>query len=437
MQKSRIYLILLLLMPIIVMGQEYKFTGVIVNSETDIPIENVSLKILNSTSGTTTTNGGKFELIVSKLPVFVEITCIGYQNLSIEINKSESEPIEIVLQPVAMQLEGITVSVKKAMPVFSDQNYTVLDYEIMGDDLLLLVYKYKFERSNLLLITRWGDTLAQTGLPEIPPLKLYKDPLGNVHYFSGKGNAYQCYFDKEGKKLSFIHNFSVEKVQKTFGDIKFEMNKKLFFQENTPEGFSSQIGYFSKEDGKKYLQFENNQKEAKAYYSDLKSFLEPTRPGDVNSMGAKMQAFELFYKPRNNAVMIKAGNDRIVVFDFISDTLELLNSDWKILAASAISFHKEVKENLITTIATSFSGNQWEWKSTIYADEYTGKVYVSFEKQGRIKLCNIDLYSGKIIAEYVLPVLFVEKINIYKGEAFFRYKEIGESEKWKLYKMRL
>ena len=73
----------------------------------------------------------------------------------------------------------------------------------------------------------------------------------------------------------------------------------------------------------------------------------------------------------------------------------------------------------------------------MYSDNFTGKVYTDFERQGRLKLCEIDLESGIILSEYVLPVLFVQKIIVYKGEAFFMYKQIGEGEKWRLYKMKI
>ena len=73
----------------------------------------------------------------------------------------------------------------------------------------------------------------------------------------------------------------------------------------------------------------------------------------------------------------------------------------------------------------------------MYTDNYTGRIYTGFERKGRTKLCRIDLFTGLIDGSYELPVLFAEKIIIYKGEAFFRYKPTGEAEKWRLYKMKL
>jgi hypothetical protein len=437
MKNQVLYLIFLFIIPVFASSQQFILQGTVVNSETDFPVENVNLKVLNTVFGTATNKDGRFEVVVPILPAVIEVTCIGFEPLSIEITKFISTLVKISLYPAVHQLEGITISGEKAIPVYEDPDYSVLDYEIMNDNLLLLVFRYQLKRCELMLLTRWGDTLAQTDLPDLPPSKLYKDPLGNVHYFSKKGNAYQCYYDKSVKKLSFIYKYSVDTLLATFGNIKFSMNKRLFFQENSPDGFSTQIGYFDNKNGKNYLHLADNSKLAKDYYADLNFFLKPRRPDDIFLSEAYLQAFELFYKPGINARMVKTGPDRIAVFDFTLDTLHLLNSEWKILSTSAISFHKEIKLNLMTSIAYAFSGNQWKWRENMYVDDFAGKVYTCFEKQGRTKLCDIDLYTGKIAAEYEVPVKFVKKIIIYKGEAFFRYKKIGETEKWRLYKMKL
>jgi len=437
MKKLVLYLLFSILMHFCAFSQQIRFQGIVVNGQTGSPIGNVNLKIPDTGFGTSTNNEGRFDLILVGIPAVVEITCIGYKPVSIEISKVLSTPVEILMQPSIQDLEGITISTKKAFPVFEDPDYSVLDYEMLDDNLLVLVFRYQLKRSELLLLTRWGDTLSQTTLPDLPPSRLYKDPLGNVHYFSGKGNAYQCFYNKSDKRIDFIYKFSVDTILKTFATFQFIMNKRLFFMENAPNNFSTQLGCIDNKNGKRYLHVSDNRNMAKNYYSDLNSFLEPGRHGDIFPSDADMRAFELFYKPKWEAMMVKAGPDRIAVFDFTTDTLRVLNSDWKTLSVSAFSFHKTAKTNLMTSIVNSFSANQWKWRWNIYTDDYSGKVYTSFERRGRIKLGNIDLNTGEIAAEYELPVLFVEKIEIYKNEAFFKYKETGEGEKWRLYKMRL
>lgn len=437
MQKQLVLVLFSLLSALCAISQPYKLEGTIVNALTGAPIVDVNLKIPDTRFGTATNTEGRFELIFSVLPAVVEVTCIGYEPLNLEITKVIVVPMVLKMQPAINELEGLTITDQKAIPVYRDPDYSVFDYEMMGDKLLVLIFKYQFKRSELLLLTRWGDTLAKTPLPDLPPLKLYKDPLGNVHYFSKNGNAYQCYFDGYSKQLLFINKFDAETVLRTFANYQFVMNKRLFFQEKTPSGFSSQLGFIDNENGKKYLQTADNSKAAKSYYSDLKAFTEPRRPDDIYLAETNARAFELFYKPKSDACMVQAGPNRIAVFDFTNDTLQVLNSDWQILSATGFNFHKEVKATLMASLVNAFSSSQWKWRSTMYTDNYTGRVYTSFERKGRTKLSRIDLYTGLIDGSYELPVLFAEKIIIYKGEAFFRYKPTGEAEKWRLYKMKL
>lgn len=48
-----------------------------------------------------------------------------------------------------------------------------------------------------------------------------------------------------------------------------------------------------------------------------------------------------------------------------------------------------------------------------------------------------DLETGKLHAGTVLPFPFPEKIQIYKGEAYFLVKTDGLNDKWKLVKCRI
>jgi hypothetical protein len=437
MKKLFAYFSIALFFSLSVVGQQYEFKGTVVDGKTGDPIKNVNLKIRNSPSGTATDGHGTFKLTVKELPATIEVSCLGFESISIELTKIVSSHVEISLQPAVQNLEGVVITDKKAIPVYEDRNYSVLDYELLGDNIVLLIFRYQLKKSELLLLTRWGDTLARSVLPDLPPLKLYKDPLGFIHYFSKNGNAYQCYYNEPLKQIQFIYKYTADTVLKTFATIRFRMNDRLFFLEEAPDGFSSRIGYFDNKNGKTYLQMADNGKIARDYYSDLNSFLEPKRPDDLFNAEANMRAFELFYKPRFNAQIVKTGTDRFAIFNFTNDSLQVYSSDLKLVSSSTFKFHYQQKENALTTVFIAFSGNAWKWRWNLYSDENTGKVYTDFERQGRLMLCEIDLNTGKFINECILPVLFVQKINIYKGEVFFMYKQIGEGEKWRLYKMKI
>ena len=51
------------------------------------------------------------------------------------------DPWKCALYPATVQLEGITsFQLRKLIPVYQDTDYSVLDYEFMDDNLLILVY---------------------------------------------------------------------------------------------------------------------------------------------------------------------------------------------------------------------------------------------------------------------------------------------------------
>jgi len=433
-------MIFTILLPLFAMSQQFRLRGTIINNLTNLPIEKANLKVQNTPLGTATDARGKFGLDLKKLPVEVEITCVGYEPLTIEVSKVLAKPVEIRLKPKMYNLEGVTISEKKAVPVYEDRNYSVLDYEMMDDNLLLLVFRYQLKRSVLLLLTRLGDTLLQADLPESPPEKLYKDILGNVHYFSKKGFAYQCFYDNSLNRLMFPFRLSIDSLRMYMGNLQFKLKDRLVFQEHCADGFSTLLGFYDKEHGKKYVQRTGDQSKARNYYNDVYYFANSPRRRDDTLQAMRdfqKRSFEMFYKPASSAKIVKIGPDKVALFNFSNDTLEVRNSDLGLISKTYFDFHKEAEENFLTSIATAFSGNQWKWKRDILTDDKTNAVYTVFERHGRTKLCTIDLLTGKLAAEHELPLLFAKKIILYRGEAFFMYKEIGDDEKWKLYKTRL
>ena len=55
-----------------------------------------------------------------------------------------------------------------------------------------------------------------------------------------------------------------------------------------------------------------------------------------------------------------------------------------------------------------------------------------------VRIRKIDMETGNLTKSYDLPFPFPEKIEIYKGDAYFLNKDAGgEFEKWKLIKVKL
>ena len=436
-RTTSIFLICLVL-PVFTIGQSQKFYGTILNDRSLLPVANVNLKIRNTNSGTATNAEGKFNLTLSKLPVVIDITCIGYEPLSVEVVEVKAKRVEIRLKPLVRQLEGVTITELKATAVYRDPDYSVLDYEIMGDNLLILIFRYQLRRSTLLLMNSEGDTLAQASLPEMPPDKLFRDVLGNVHFFSKKGNAFQCHYDESLNHLCFPYHTTVDSLLNAVGNFTFLMKNRLYFEEVNGSGFRAGIGYYDKEQGKKYLQTVEDNKAASDYYRDRYFFLTPSRPGDTIFRDHDARAYDFFTRKKCMAGTVKIGTDRFAIFNYIDDVIEIRDDEGRILEKVPISFHKDSENPFIASLAISFfPGDIWKWSGKILKDESNEAVYTSFKKRGWVRVSKIDVQTGSISDEYELPVPFAEKITIHHGNIYFLYKGAGQEQKWKLYKMKL
>jgi hypothetical protein len=314
----------------------------------------------------------------------------------------------------------------------------VLDYEIMGDNLLVLVFRYQLKRSSLLLLNPDGDTLARVILPEQPPDKLFKDAFGNVHYFSKKGNAYQCHYDPSLDHFHFPFRTTADSIRLMLGQFSFLMNNRLYFQEDHPNGFRSKIGYYDLEKGKRYLQAVRHDRAESAYYRDKYFFIAPSRAGDTVYRETDERAYDFFTKNRHRTMMVKLTNDRVAVFDFAGDIISIFDADWNMVSEVPVSFHKDQEYAFIAALANSFfPDDTWKWGGKLLKDEAFGEVYTCFKRRGEVRLCKIDVESGTLAGEVVIPLAFPEKIQVHRGQAYFLYKECGTEPKRKLYRMKL
>jgi hypothetical protein len=332
----------------------------------------------------------------------------------------------------------------------------------MGDHLVLLIYKYQLNQSELMLLARNGDTLAFSPLPEVPPARLFKDFLANLHYISKAVNAYQFLFNEQNRRIEFFHGQTVDSLQAYIKPFIFKMSDRLYFQENLATGFGTAFGFYEKGTGKKYIRRVIDTKKITEYGDDQvfyqnwngtvpteHYFTEPSEydePVDFDftqgySSSAHFEENEArahhleFYK--TIYPVIKTVDDNIAFFNFVTDTLELMNKNGKIVNTVPISFHRESKTKADATGSVKLANSDWRWGSTIMVDDYSREVYTTFLKNGMVKVQKIDLETGKLRGGTVLPFPFPEKIELFKGEVYFLVKSDGSNDKWKLVKCRM
>ena len=449
--------VLFVLLHQLCLAQSIKIMGTVRNELTNKPVPEANIRIYGTKQGTATDKNGDFTLVLDQIPATVVISCIGYDYAKYDILKKSATPVVLLLRPISYILKEVEISAVSHTVLYEDKTFSVLDFELMGDNVVMLVFRNVAKRAGMVLLSRGGDTLAVEDLPGLPPDMLCKDFLSNVHYYAKTGKAYQCYYDPERQTLDFLHPTSIDSLEKFVRPYLFRISGRLYFQEKVLGGFGTSIAYFSKDGGKRYIKNSMNDKKISEYRDDMEfylgwngaigSYVFPSDDieseerfnfsipqGEGGAYGkneARAHQFEFY-----NMIypLIKLNEDSMAFFNFGSDLIEILDPDGRVISTVPISFHKgSVGINPLGKNDRAINDG-WRWGTRILDDEATHNLYTIFLRSGMVMIRKIDLKTGKLDEGTVIPFLFPEKIKIYKGEAYFLCKESGITENWKLVK---
>jgi hypothetical protein len=439
--------------------------GIVTDNNSREPIPNVNIKINSTKEGVFTGRDGKFSLTLKRIPASLTISCVGYESLYYDIDKVPVKTVELVLRHSTSTLQEIDIRAMRFNYVFRDLNYSILDYEITDDKLLLLVFRYQLRHAELILLNMKGDTVSIAPVPEQKPNCFYKDFLGNIHYISTRGNAFQLYFNTESDNFEFPYTSTYEVLLKKIKPFLFSTGSRIYFQEFSPDGLGANFGYYDTAHHKQYIHTVQDDNARKNHSDDIRFYnhwndaikknqqalTAPGISGTDNNPSSRdnsyiplidesdLRANKVFNYHLINAPLVKLGENSIAVLDFTDGVIDIMNEDGEIYRSLPIDFQKEANANpLYGLLSVFFPVADWEWSGKIYIDEYFRDVYTTFKKNGMVQIRKIDLGTGKLTRSFDMPFPFPKKIEIYKGDAYFLNKEIGgEFEKWKLIKLNL
>ncbi len=438
---SRIFFLLIFL-PQLLFSQPGVLKGALLDQVTHAPIPNAHLKIRNTALGTVTGTDGSFTLSVTTLPAIVDFTCIGYDPIAIEIKAIPGEPRTFYLNPRTYLLEPVTISDKPAITLYKDEAYSVLDFDILDGNLILIVFRNQLKRSEIILMTTNGDTLDIVIPPSSPPMKLYKDVLGNVHYITKRDEALQAFYDPVQHRLTFPFRTSYDTIKKFLGGYRFLQGERLWFQEDSPYGFMTALGYYSRKEGKKNIFRSGDPKAMNTFYSESwfyhtnRPVPEPIDPNESRAVDADGIAYKHFFWEKGCGELFSIGDTAMAFFNFCKNRVEILDGEGKPWGVTPIDFHIEKSDGFITALTESLTGSdEWQWNHTLIQDGAFRKIYAVFTRNGFVLLKNIDLRTGRLTASAELPKEFPEKMKIFRGEVFFLYR--GSHDNWFLAKCRL
>jgi hypothetical protein len=415
--------------------------GRIVDKVTGTAISDVNIKLKDLPVGTTTSNEGTFRILVKELPVILEISHIGFLPKLIEIKQYTEEQIIISLEPTSKELKEVMVSGRKVETIYKHDDYSVLDYEFLGDDILMLVNRNSFSRELILLNTA-DDTIAKLNTTRFKPRQLFKDCLGNIHVLCND-TAYQL--GALDKGIDLFYPAPMDEFVKMIypcidllGDklyIKFYLYNNLVLEyDYVKEGENKlhvlrQIIDSEKTDlinSNPYIQTLLNMN----YFGGLEDRV--LNLGSAMAMAYQIKMlgelrtsqFEAHYLSSIVLTPVFAPllkvNDTIVIFNHPADQIEFYDSNDRLTRLVSIDYH-----------------NDRDWEKEIFLDEATNKVYCLFLHSGIYELKEINLLTGKPDHSTKIHYPFAKTIKVNDGYVYYLYKRAGEWENSKLFRQKL
>lgn len=382
--------------------------GEIIDKSTGENLPGVHIRIQNSWDGTTSDKNGKFRIEYYENETEIIISHISYRTKIIKIGELK-EPVIIELEQKSYDIGEVNVEEGRIVDLIEKKPLYVFDFEFYEGNLLLLANKYRrMVDTRLYLMNYQGDTITS-----IDPGKgngLYKDCMDQVHLLSKK-SIEQIFYD--GKELLLPYSYPIQMLDSVLKPCSEHLSASYFFYQYL---YKNQVLIYY------YFNAANHQDGILTIVQDSAKMVQARDELRFSTMGDyswsdSIFAAMIYYKPVF-APLHKIGSS-LYLFDLTNGVIREYSSEGTEISMVTINWHKDPS-----------------LKKEIFTDEFTGKAYAHFIRNGITTLRQIDLKSGELRESYKIPELhFVEKIKINHNIIFFLYKDNVNDEYKKLYKM--
>jgi len=407
--------------------------GTVSDLKSNKEIENVHVKVNQRNIVVKSDKQGNYKII---LPKRKRITLV-YTHIAYEINY---EPIVSDKDTIFLniQLKGKIEELPEydfaagSIPkiVFKSAQISIADYEFYEDNYLFLVYGKRLSKdSHIYLVDEDEQIIANHFVPG-EAVELYTDYLGNINLIC-KRAIYRVGIQND--KIS-MYELPLDDFNLLIKPIVDTLESSILFSDFLRQFPRFKYYVFSPEDTSVAVIKEVVHKDMDWKYNFEYEFLSNAEKQfakrmakrfkgyDKYDIAASMTGFANGFLYQTVYAPLFVINDTIAIFDhseskiwkFIEDTIEA--------GEVPFSYHKPKKKS--------------SWKRRLIMDEANGKIYAVFLKNGFYYLKEINVSSGKIVAEKKLTHQYVSKLKMKDGYIFYTYKPKQTLQKKFLYKER-
>ncbi len=362
-------------------AQSQQITGYVYDIETQKPLSGVNIFIGGTEPGTATNFDGFFKLKITKFPVFLFFSHVGYELNKAELKTPGISDLKIYLKPEIRQIGEVTISGERIMNLIKGDTLNIVDYEIANEQILMIANTHKhLNEQRLYLTTLSGEIISS------------KKTYGAGHLVKAALNEHLFQQKTSRKSNSTFHiapGDTVSRLVKTvsdpYGDFRYV--RPIDFLESIP--------------------------------------LTPAAEFLIKDS----------YERCVTAPVIQRKND-IAIFDFFGNTIDFFNADGSLLKSVPIKFHLREYTELLVIRRTDIDMDNFSQR--ILYDEKADRIYALWHLRstGRYSLKEINPENGEIVRVVEVPDYpFIDRMRIHGNTLFFLYTEKAYPFYRSLYRM--
>lgn len=398
-------LFILLVFPFLTNAQSIQ--GYTKDAQTGEILTGVNVFIDGTTIGTTSDASGFYNLEITKLPLVLTFSYIGYETRKITIQQQSKKTLNIELTRVSSLLPEAVVRSKPKIDTIYKERYSVIDYEFFDKYILILIYRGIKKRYSVLLIDSDGNELFEKSLGSKVPVGFYKGCLGAIYFLTADA-ARQVYIQDE--QIYFYKSVNLTLFEQSAYPCMISANDYVYFQNYYVRGQIIQYYRIHKDsiDGVKEnfafvideqrVVMAESEENFEKLMDNISEFV--PKPG----MGAQLSnadfmsrvVFAPIYAP------IFQLQDSIIIFNHRFNQIEYYHTP----------------EQLHKTVQIEYSQNK-KWKKKIIRDEETQQFYTLIDTRWGYMVQHIDVQTGQTSDRIELDRAFVSNVKVKGGFLYF------------------
>lgn len=419
----------LLLIGQMIFGQEVVVCGVVIDEHSASPITRSHVVVSPQGNATYTNAKGFFSLNVRRAGSLT-VTHVRHETkkVSFDLNVAINDTIwmDIVLAVKTHMLREFTIGTN-IDTVYGSPQYSVADFEFMGDKLLMLVYEKRLEKqSEILLANEFGDPIASVIVPN-KATELYKDYQDRL-YVKCEHHVYEVRCNADNLKLTQVPFKQFYSRLEPCVDSIAESIYFTNYMEEYPgldyyafKPLDSTLHNLRHVEDPFMMELFRSEYKYMDIHAQLKAFRAELETGiDREIVAGFMTGFgkSLYYDPLYAPLLVV--KDSVLVFDHYTDHIYRYDTGRQLADSVKISYHHQKKPG--------------QWRKELLKDPVSESVYTLYLKNGINHVREIDLQSGELKSDFPLSHKYAEHIKVKDDYVYYIYRPFESLQKKFLYK---